>query len=121
MPLSQGGCFVIKLHGDYRDPRILNTEEELGRYDPRMRRLLDRVLDEFGLLVVGWSATWDIALRDRIQSLTARRFTCGGHLFVGGLSWELNQLGVPARFLIHDHDDKYGVAPTACSRPTVWP
>jgi hypothetical protein len=52
MPLSQGGCFVIKLHGDYRDPRILNTEEELGRYDPRMRRLLDRVLDEFGLLVV---------------------------------------------------------------------
>ncbi len=25
------------------------------------------------------------------------------------VSWELNQLGVPARFLIHDHDDKYGV------------
>ena len=24
------------------------------------------------------------------------------------VSWELNQLGVLARFLIHDHDDKYG-------------
>src|SRR6266516_3834733 len=24
------------------------------------------------------------------------------------VSWELNQLGVPARFLIHDHDHKYG-------------
>jgi hypothetical protein len=24
------------------------------------------------------------------------------------VSWELNQLGAPARFLIHDHDDKYG-------------
>jgi putative transposase len=24
------------------------------------------------------------------------------------VSWELNQLGVHARFLIHDHDDKYG-------------
>ena len=24
------------------------------------------------------------------------------------VSWELNQLGVPARFLIHDHDAKYG-------------
>jgi len=24
------------------------------------------------------------------------------------VSWELNQLGVPARFLIHDHDSKYG-------------
>lgn len=36
------------------------------------------------------------------------------------VSWELNQLGVPARFLIHDHDHKTAVAPTACSRPTVW-
>jgi transposase InsO family protein len=26
------------------------------------------------------------------------------------VSWELNQLGVPARFLIHDHDNKYGGA-----------
>lgn len=24
------------------------------------------------------------------------------------VSWELNQLGVPRRFLIHDHDAKYG-------------
>jgi putative transposase len=24
------------------------------------------------------------------------------------VTWELNQLGVPARFLIHDHDHKYG-------------
>ena len=24
------------------------------------------------------------------------------------VSWELDQVGVPARFLIHDHDDKYG-------------
>jgi transposase InsO family protein len=24
------------------------------------------------------------------------------------VSWELNELGVAARFLIHDHDDKYG-------------
>ena len=24
------------------------------------------------------------------------------------VSWELNQLDVPARLLIHDHDDKYG-------------
>jgi hypothetical protein len=37
------------------------------------------------------------------------------------VSWELKQLGVPVRFLIHDHDDKYGGAPTACSRVTVWP
>jgi len=24
------------------------------------------------------------------------------------VSWEVNRIGVPARFLIHDHDDKYG-------------
>jgi len=36
------------------------------------------------------------------------------------VSWELNKLGVPARFLIHDHDSKYRVAPTVCSGETVW-
>ncbi len=43
------------------------------------------ILDEFGLIVVGWSAEWDIALRDAIARCPSRRFTTwwaarGGHL-----------------------------------------
>ena len=71
---SQGLCQVIKLHGDYKDNRILNTEEELERYDERINRLLDRIFDEFGIVVCGWSADWDMALRKAIHRCATRRF-----------------------------------------------
>jgi len=37
------------------------------------------------------------------------------------VSWELHQLGMTARFLIHDHDAKYGGGPIACLLETVLP
>ena len=47
-PLIHGGCWVVKLHGDYRDTRIKNTQAELNAYDREFNKLLDRILDEFG-------------------------------------------------------------------------
>jgi SIR2-like domain len=74
-PLIHTACTVIKPHGDYLDTRIKNTPEELAKYKPPMRRLLDRVLDEFGLIVCGWSGDWDIALRAAFERCKGRRFT----------------------------------------------
>ena len=74
-PLIHGGCWVVKLHGDYLDTRIRNTQAELDSYDPRFNKLLDSILDEFGLIVCGWSAVWDGALRDALYRAPARRFT----------------------------------------------
>ncbi len=74
LPFHQSACTIVKLHGDYLDPRIKNTAEELAAYDPAVRRLLDRVFDEHGLLVCGWSATWDLALREALEARTSRRF-----------------------------------------------
>jgi hypothetical protein len=65
---------VVKLHGDYMDTQIKNTPEELAAYDPRIEALLDRVLDEFGLVVCGWSAEWDEALRAALERCSSRRF-----------------------------------------------
>ncbi len=75
VPLIHQRCCVVKLHGDYLDPRIKNTDAELETYDPAMDRLLDQVLDQFGLIVCGWSARWDIALRKAIERCPARRFS----------------------------------------------
>ena len=75
LPLVHSGVTVIKLHGDYLDTRIKNTGEELLVYDPEMNLLLDRVLDEYGLLVCGWSGEWDTALRKAIERCPVRRFT----------------------------------------------
>lgn len=74
-PLSQVKCLVVKVHGDYRDTRIRNTPDELEKYDPAMDALLDRVFDEFGLIVCGWSAEYDPALRGAIEKCRSRRYT----------------------------------------------
>ena len=75
LPLVHTPHCVIKVHGDYRDTRIRNTPSELGAYPDELNRLLDQLFDEFGLLVCGWSADWDIALRDALDRAPSRRFT----------------------------------------------
>jgi hypothetical protein len=74
-PLQLNPCTIIKLHGDYMDPNIKNTEGELSAYARPINRLLDRVLDQYGLIVCGWSAQWDIALRAAIERCKSHRFT----------------------------------------------
>ena len=75
LPLIHTQCCVFKVHGDYLDIRIRNTPAELDQYPPEFDQLLDRIFDEFGLVVCGWSAEWDVALRNAIYRATSRRFT----------------------------------------------
>lgn len=77
-PLLHTPCLVIKLHGDYRDSRIRNTVGELEAYEEPMNNLLDQVLDNLGLIVCGWSATWDPALQNAILRQPTRRY---GHFW----------------------------------------
>ena len=75
LPLTHAGPTIIKVNGDYLDTRIRNTQAELARYDRPMIQLLDRIFDEYGLVVCGWSADWDLALRDCMTRAVSRRFT----------------------------------------------
>jgi hypothetical protein len=59
MPIQHATCTIIKVHGDYLDTRIKNSTEELGTYDVEINALLDRVFDEYGLIICGWSGDWD--------------------------------------------------------------
>lgn len=74
-PYIHSNCTVVKVHGDYRDTRIRNTKDELEDYSPVLNSYLDRILDEFGLIVCGWSGEWDVALRNAIIRCPSRRFT----------------------------------------------
>ena len=74
-PLIHTRCCIVKLHGDYLDSRILNTQDELEAYHEAFDRLLDRIFDEFGLVVCGWSAAWDSALRKALFRAPSQRFT----------------------------------------------
>ena len=75
LPLIHTRCCVFKVHGDYLDTRIRNTPDELGEYPREFDELLDRIFDEFGLIVCGWSGEWDGALRSAILRAPSRRFT----------------------------------------------
>jgi hypothetical protein len=75
MPLTHAQCTVIKVHGDYRDTRLRNTTKELAAYPAEINSILDRVFDEYGLIVCGWSATWDRALCEAIRRSPNRRFS----------------------------------------------
>ncbi len=75
LPVTHAKCTVVKVNGDYLDTRIKNTPEELAQFDDRINRLLDRVFDEFGLVVCGWSAEWDTALRAALERCQSHRFT----------------------------------------------
>ena len=75
IPYTHTGCTLVKLHGDYRDARIKNTARELASFSSGLNNLLDRVLDEFGLIVCGWSATHDTALRQAILRCPTRRYS----------------------------------------------
>ena len=75
LPPVHNDCTVIKVHGDYLDTRIKNSDDELAEYDPAMNALLDRVFDEYGLIVCGWSGEHDQALRDALGRCKSRRFT----------------------------------------------
>ena len=75
LPIHLTPCTIIKLHGDYGDTRIKNTADELASYDPPMDALLDRVFDEHGLIVCGWSGQWDTALLAALERCSSHRFS----------------------------------------------
>ncbi len=74
-PLAHSHCYILKLHGDYKDNRILNTEDELATYPDEYKALLARIFDEYGLIVCGWSGEWDDALRSELLKVVNRRYS----------------------------------------------
>jgi hypothetical protein len=75
VPLIHSKCVVLKVHGDYLDTRIRNTEGELGGYSATQHAYLDRILDEHGLVVCGWSGEWDDALCSALTRNPSRRYS----------------------------------------------
>jgi hypothetical protein len=90
-PLQHEDITIIKLHGHYLDTRLRNTPAELATYEPELDRLLDRVFDEYGLVIAGWSGVWDTALRNALLRCPTRRFSTYWTT-MGGLAAEATPL-----------------------------
>ena len=74
LPLPHAERMILKVNGDYLGYESRNTEDELANYGESISALLDRIFDEFGLVVCGWSATSDIALRQALERCSSHRF-----------------------------------------------
>jgi hypothetical protein len=74
IPIQHTACTVIKVHGDYQQANLRNTEAELSEYDPEWLSLIRRVLAEYGLFTVGWSGASDRALRNEIEMAAGKRY-----------------------------------------------
>lgn len=67
-------CTIIKINGDYRDTRIRNSAEELSVFPAEYCSYLGAVLDAFGLVICGWSATYDVALAGLLRQYPNLRY-----------------------------------------------
>ena len=74
-PFHHADVAVFKIHGDYLDPdSMLVTEDELAAYQPSILERLARCVEEYGLIVCGWSGDWDPALREVLAASRSRRY-----------------------------------------------
>ncbi|MGY1825982.1 SIR2 family protein [Blastococcus sp. SYSU DS0541] len=104
-PLPHARATVVKLHGDYADLQSRNTVDELSEYPPEWKALLARVADEYGLLISGWSADWDVALVRALEEAPSRRYP---------LYWDArSSRGDAARRLLAQHRGQVVVAESA--------
>lgn len=72
-PLSHGRVTVIKVNGDYTDSTVRNTVEELSEpYGECQTQLITQAFNDFGVIVSGWTAEWDVRLRGRLESSGSR-------------------------------------------------
>ncbi|GAA1022034.1 hypothetical protein Aple_083990 [Acrocarpospora pleiomorpha] len=75
-PLHTLDSCVVHLHGDYLNPTsMLNTTTELETYNPSTLKLLHRILEDYGLIIAGWSSQYDPALREAITTHYSTRYT----------------------------------------------
>ena len=67
-------CTIWKINGDYKDARIRNLTGELETYPEIYEKYFERLFEDFGLIICGWSANYDVALRKALIRFSKKRY-----------------------------------------------
>lgn len=74
-PLQHQDAVVVKVNGDYKETNLKNLNSELESYSDPMQQIINRVFDEYGLIVCGWSGKYDTRLRESLQECETHRYS----------------------------------------------
>jgi hypothetical protein len=74
IPLSHSDSTLIKINGDYLDTRTKNTMSELNQYNRNLKKLLTGIVNDYGLIICGWSGEWDKSLVDCLLAKCSKRY-----------------------------------------------
>jgi hypothetical protein len=74
-PLQHQDAVVVKVNGDYKQTNVKNLSFELESYSEPIQRIIDRVFQEYGLIVCGWSGEHDTRLRQSLQECETHRYS----------------------------------------------
>ncbi|MFB6187807.1 MAG: SIR2 family protein, partial [Halobacteriaceae archaeon] len=74
-PLQHQDAVVVKVNGDYKQTNVKNLSSELESYSEPIQRIIDRVFQEYGLIVCGWSGEYDTRLRQSLQECETHRYS----------------------------------------------
>lgn len=74
-PLQHQEAVVVKVNGDYKQTNVKNLSSELDSYSEPIQRIIDRVFQEYGLIVCGWSGKYDTRLRQSLQECETHRYS----------------------------------------------
>ncbi|MDB9247914.1 SIR2 family protein [Halorubrum ezzemoulense] len=74
-PLAHQDTVILKINGDYKETNIKNLASELKEYEKPVQSRIDRVFNEYGLVVCGWSGQWDTRLRESLLSCEKHRYS----------------------------------------------
>lgn len=74
IPIGHEGTTLIKINGDYLDTRSKNAKSELSQYNRNLKNLLKNIVNDYGLIVCGWSGDWDKSLVESLLAKSSRRY-----------------------------------------------
>jgi tetratricopeptide (TPR) repeat protein len=68
LQISTPRAKVLKLHGDYLYTSLKNTGQELSEQDPNMARQVRHILDEYGVIVIGYNGG-DASIMETLEQI----------------------------------------------------
>ncbi|ELY67711.1 hypothetical protein C489_09131 [Natrinema versiforme JCM 10478] len=74
-PLQHQEAVVVKVNGDYKQTNVKNLSYELESYSEPIQKIIDRVFQEYGLIICGWSGKHDTRLRQSLQECETHRYS----------------------------------------------